>query len=440
MGLISRVSSRTYRITIEKRMALAGHTIFISGASRGIGKAIGLRCARDGANVVVAAKTAEPHPKLPGTIYTAADDIEKAGGKALPCIVDIRDESSVRKAVDACHSEFGNVDILINNASAISLTGTLQTGMKKYDLMNSINARGTYLCSHVMMPDLIKAAKEGKHAHMMAISPPLSMKEIWFKNHTAYSIAKFGMSMSVLGMAGEFKDEGVCCNALWPRTAIWTAAMKMLAGGTDEGAAGSRTPEIMSDAAYEILTSKRTGEFIIDEDLLREQGVTDFGKYECVPGSPLIPDFFIDNYEERYGEIDNKTIMGLGKDTVKAMNNAKSDKADINSIDGVFQAMSGTISSQGEELSARIKALYQFDMKDTKSSYYLNLLDAPGCGKLETEIEPTTRFVMKEKDFVKMFKGKLKPTTAFMTGKMKIKGDMQKAMALEKLMAKMNKK
>jgi len=308
-------------------MALAGHTIFISGASRGIGKAIGLRCARDGANVVVAAKTAEPHPKLPGTIYSAADEIEKAGGKALPCIVDIRDESSVRKAVDACHTEFGNIDILINNASAISLTGTLQTGMKKYDLMNQINARGTYLCSHVMMPDLIKSAQAGRHAHMMAISPPLSMKEIWFKNHTAYSIAKFGMSMSVLGMAGEFKDEGVCCNALWPRTAIWTAAMKMLGGNTDEAAAGCRTPEIMEEAAYDILTSKRTGQFIIDEDLLREKGVTDFSKYECVPGAPLIPDFFVDDYEEKYGVIDAQTILGKGANTVKDM--SEENKADM---------------------------------------------------------------------------------------------------------------
>lgn len=420
-------------------MSLAGHTIFISGASRGIGKAIGLRCARDGANVVIAAKTAEPHPKLPGTIYTAADEIEAAGGKALPCLVDIRDESSVRKALDATHAEFGNVDILINNASAISLTGTLQTGMKKYDLMNQVNARGTYLCSHVMMPDLIKSAQAGRHAHMMAISPPLSMKEIWFKNHTAYSIAKFGMSMSVLGMAGEFKDEGVCCNALWPRTAIWTAAMKMLGGNTDEAAAGCRTTEIMEEAAYHILTSKRTGEFIIDEDLLREKGVTDFGKYDCVPGAPLIPDFFVDDYEEKYGAIDEATILGQGAKTVK---NMTEETKNISSIDGVFQAMGSTISTDGDALCSRIKATYQFDMKDTKSSYYMNLMDAPGsCGKLDGDMKsPTTKFIMKEKDFVKMFKGKLKPTTAFMTGKMKIKGDMQKAMALEKLMAKMNKK
>jgi NAD(P)-dependent dehydrogenase (short-subunit alcohol dehydrogenase family) len=420
-------------------MSLAGHTIFISGASRGIGKAIGLRCARDGANVVIAAKTAEPHPKLPGTIYTAADEIEAAGGRALPCLVDIRDESSVRKALDATHAEFGNVDILINNASAISLTGTLSTGMKKYDLMNQVNARGTYLCSHVMMPDLIKSAQAGRHAHMMAISPPLSMKEMWFKNHTAYSIAKFGMSMSVLGMAGEFKDEGVCCNALWPRTAIWTAAMKMLGGNTDEAAAGCRTTEIMEEAAYHILTSKRTGEFIIDEDLLREKGVTDFGKYDCVPGAPLIPDFFVDDYEEKYGAIDEAAILGQAKKTVVGMTE---ETKTIAGIDGVFQAMAGTIATDGDALCSRINATYQFDMKDTKSSYYMNLLDAPGgCGKLDADMEsPTTKFIMKEKDFVKMFKGKLKPTTAFMTGKMKIKGDMQKAMALEKLMAKMNKK
>merc|ERR1712131_68032 len=439
MGLISRVSSRTYRILHSfNKMALAGHTLFISGASRGIGKAIGLRATRDGANVVIAAKTADPHPKLPGTIYTAADDIEKVGGKALPCIVDIRDESSVKKAIDAAHTEFGNIDILINNASAISLTGTLQTNMKKYDLMNSINARGTYLCSHLMMPDLIKAAEAGKHAHMMAISPPLSMREIWFKNHTAYSIAKFGMSMSVLGMAGEFRDEGVCVNALWPRTAIWTAAMKMLGGNTDEAAVGCRSVEIMEDAAYEILTSKRTGGFFIDEDILREAGQTDFDKYECVPGSPLIPDFFIDDYEERYGKSEAK-VAGAAYEESK-QSEAPVAPGQVKTVDDVFAAMGATVASDGEKLAARIKAVYRFDMKDTKNTYFLDPLNKPACGKLEGNLEHTTQFVMKEKDFVKMFRGKLKPTTAFMTGKMKIKGDMQKAMALEKLMATMNKK
>lgn len=424
-------------------MALAGHTLFISGASRGIGKAIGLRAARDGANVVVAAKTAEPHPKLPGTIFTAADEVEKAGGKALPCIVDIRDEASVKKAIDAAHSEFGNIDILINNASAISLTGTLQTDMKKYDLMNQINARGTYLCSHLMMPDLIKAAEAGKHAHMMAISPPLSMREIWFKNHPAYSIAKFGMSMSVLGMAGEFRDEGVCVNALWPRTAIWTAAMKMLGGNTDEAAAGCRSVEIMEDAAYEILTSKRTGGFFIDEDILKEIGVTDFDKYECVPGAPLIPDFFIDDYEEKYGNEGSNVLIGSksAEKESKVADAAPVAPGQIKTIDDVFAVMGSTVASDGEQLAARIKAVYRFDMKDSKQTYFLDLLNGGGsCGKLEGDIEHTTQFIMKEKDFVKMFRGKLKPTTAFMTGKMKIKGDMQKAMALEKLMATMNKK
>jgi len=424
-------------------MALAGHTLFISGASRGIGKAIGLRAARDGANVVVAAKTAEPHPKLPGTIFTAADEVEQAGGKALPCIVDIRDEASVKKAIDAAHSEFGNIDILINNASAISLTGTLQTDMKKYDLMNQINARGTYLCSHLMMPDLIKAAEAGKHAHMMAISPPLSMREIWFKNHPAYSIAKFGMSMSVLGMAGEFRDEGVCVNALWPRTAIWTAAMKMLGGNTDEAAAGCRSVEIMEDAAYEILTSKRTGGFFIDEDILKEIGVTDFDKYECVPGAPLIPDFFIDDYEEKYGNEGSNVLIGSqsAEKESKVADAAPVAPGQIKTIDDVFAVMGSTVASDGEQLAARIKAVYRFDMKDSKQTYFLDLLNGGGsCGKLEGDIEHTTQFIMKEKDFVKMFRGKLKPTTAFMTGKMKIKGDMQKAMALEKLMATMNKK
>lgn len=254
-------------------MALAGHTIFISGASRGIGKAIGLRAAKDGANVVVAAKTAEPHPKLPGTIYTAAEEIEAAGGQALPCIVDIRSEDAVRQAVNQAVDHFGGIDILVNNASAISLTPSLTTPMKTYDLMNSINARGTYLCSHVCAPHLIEAAKNGKNAHVLNISPPLSMREIWFKNHTAYTIAKFGMSMCTLGMAGEYRDDGVAFNALWPRTGIWTAALKMLGGGLDEAAKGCRTDEIMADAAYVMLSQnpkEYTGNFEIDEDVLRE--------------------------------------------------------------------------------------------------------------------------------------------------------------------------
>ena len=271
--------------------SLHGKTIFISGASRGIGLAIGLRAARDGANVVVAAKTTEPHPKLPGTIYSAAQEVEAAGGKALPLMVDIREEAQVLAAVAKTVETFGGIDILINNASAISLTGTLETPMKRYDLMHQINTRGTYLCSQACIPHLKKAA----NPHILNLSPPLNMTAHWFKNHVAYTMAKYGMSMCVLGMAAEFADEGVAVNALWPRTAIATAAINMIGGPAMM--AGCRTVEIMADAAHLILTRDSrncTGNFFLDEDLLREAGTTDFERYSVNPGATLIPDFFLD--------------------------------------------------------------------------------------------------------------------------------------------------
>jgi citronellol/citronellal dehydrogenase len=270
---------------------LKGKTIFVTGASRGIGKAIALRAARDGANVVVAAKTAEPHPKLAGTIYTAAEEIEKAGGRALACVVDVRSEDQIKAAVDAAVVKFGGIDVLVNNASAISLTGTRETSMKRYDLMHQINTRGTFACSQACIPHLLKAA----NPHVLNLSPPLDMLEKWFAPHVAYTMAKFGMSMCVLGMAGEFRSAGVAFNALWPRTVIATAAVQNLLGG-DETIRGSRSPEIMADAAYVILTrSSRecTGNFFVDDDVLRSAGVTDFSKYQTVPGADLIPDFFV---------------------------------------------------------------------------------------------------------------------------------------------------
>ena len=270
---------------------LQGRTVFITGGSRGIGKAIALRAAKDGANVVIAAKTAEPHPKLPGTIYTAAEEVEAAGGKALACVVDIRQEALVEAAVQKTIETFGGIDILINNASAIQLTGTLQTPMKRYDLMHSVNVRGTYLTSQKCLPHLLKS----ENPHILNLSPPLNMEEKWFKNHVAYTMAKYGMSMCVLGMAGEFRKKGVGVNALWPRTTIATAAIKNIVGG-EEMMKRSRTPEIMADAAHWILTQDAkecTGNFFIDEDLLRESGVTDFENYSVVPGAELFPDFFI---------------------------------------------------------------------------------------------------------------------------------------------------
>ena len=270
---------------------LQGRTIFITGGSRGIGKAIALRAAKDGANIVIAAKTAEPHPKLPGTIYTAAAEVEAVGGKALACVVDIRQEELVEAAVQKTIETFGGIDILINNASAIQLTGTLQTPMKRYDLMHSVNVRGTYLTSQKCLPHLLKS----ENPHILNLSPPLNMEEKWFKNHVAYTMAKYGMSMCVLGMAGEFRKKGVGVNALWPRTTIATAAIKNIVGG-EQMMKRSRTPEIMADAAHWILTQdakKCTGNFFIDEDLLRESGVTDFENYSVVPGAELFPDFFI---------------------------------------------------------------------------------------------------------------------------------------------------
>ena len=271
--------------------SLKGKTLFITGASRGIGLAIGLRAARDGANIVIAAKTAEPHPKLPGTIHTAAKEIEDAGGGALACVVDVRSEEQVRTAVDAAVAKFGGIDVLVNNASAISLTGTVETPMKRYDLMHHINTRGTFACSQACIPYLLKA----ENPHVLNLSPPLDMKEKWFAPHTAYTMAKFGMSMCVLGMAGEFRSAGIAFNALWPRTVIATAAVQNLLGG-DATIRGSRKPEIMADAAYEILTRPSrecTGNFFIDDDLLRASGVTDFSKYQTAPGADLIPDFFV---------------------------------------------------------------------------------------------------------------------------------------------------
>lgn len=270
---------------------LNGKTLFITGASRGIGLAIAKRAAKDGANIAIAAKTAEPHPKLEGTIYTAAEEIEAAGGKALPLVVDVREEDAVEAAVKQTADHFGGIDILVNNASAISLTGTLHTDMKRYDLMHQINTRGTFLCSKTCLPYLLKA----ENPHVLNLSPPLNMEERWFAPHVAYTMAKFGMSMCVLGMAGEFRTKGVAFNALWPRTAIATAAIRNVLGG-DEGIRRSRKPEIMADAAHWILTQPSrevTGQFFIDDEVMAKMGVTDLTKYAVDPDAELIPDFFV---------------------------------------------------------------------------------------------------------------------------------------------------
>lgn len=272
-------------------MSLKDKVIFVSGGSRGIGLAMAKRAAQDGAKLALAAKTAEPHPKLPGTIYTAAEEIVEAGGEALPLICDIRDEDNVRDVVNQTVEHFGGIDICINNASAIQLTNTMDTEMKRYDLMHQINGRGTYMVSRYCLPHLLKA----ENPHILNLSPPLDMSAKWFAGHTAYTMAKYTMSMCVLGMAEEFKDRGVAVNALWPRTAIQTAAVQNHLGG-DAVMKISRTVEIMADAAYEILkkdSKSYTGNFCIDDLVLYEAGVRDFSKYAQAPFGELMPDFFV---------------------------------------------------------------------------------------------------------------------------------------------------
>ncbi len=275
-------------------MTLKNKTLFITGASRGIGLAIAKRAAADGASIVIAAKTTEPNPKLPGTIYTAAEEIKAAGGQALPLAVDIRDEAAVLAAVAEAVKTFGGIDILVNNASAISMTDTEHTPMKRYDLMNGINARGTYLCTQACLPELKKSAVAGRGPHVLNLSPPLSMKQHWFAPHTGYTMAKYGMSMCTLGHAGEFRKYGIGVNSLWPRTAIATAALQMIPG-VDLNMC--RKPEILADAAYLILggPSSNSGNFYIDDELLAAHGVVELDKYSVKPGTKtFIPDFFVD--------------------------------------------------------------------------------------------------------------------------------------------------
>ncbi|CAH2980118.1 unnamed protein product [Chilo suppressalis] len=403
---------------------LAGRTLFVTGASRGIGKAIALKAAKDGANIVVAAKTAEPHPKLPGTIYTAAEEIEALGGKALPVIVDVRDEKQVQKAVDEAVKKFNGIDILVNNASAISLTGTEHTDMKRYDLMHNINTRGTFLASKLCLPYL----KNSDHAHILNLSPPLNMNPHWFAVHVAYTMAKYGMSMCVLGMSEEFKQFNIGVNALWPKTAIATAAIEMLTGDTSS----SRKPEIVSDAAYYMLCKNPksfTGNFAIDEDILQEAGINDLTPYACDPSNVnnLLLDFFLDLPGQKV--IPNKQATGQAKQE----KSESAPPAGDGQIPQLFTAISKTLST---ELVQKTQAIYQFNVKGKEEGvWHLDLKNGEGaCGQGEPKSPPDATLTMDSKNFTDMFAGKLKPATAFMMGKLKISGDLQKAMKLEKMM------
>lgn len=410
------------------KLSLAGKTIFISGATRGIGKAIALRSAKDGANIIIAAKTVTEHAKLPGTIYSVAKEIEAAGGKCLPCVVDVRFEDQVAKALEEGNKQFGGIDIVINNASAISLTGTLETSMKKYDLMNQVNARGTYLCSKLAIPYLLKS----KNPHILNLSPPLSLNPKWFKSHVAYTMAKYGMSFCVLGMSEEFKDEGIAVNALWPRTAIATDAIDLIGGADMRNQ--SRTVDIMSDVAHLILTKDSrtfTGNFVIDEDFLRtECVVTDFDKYSVVPGcTNLIQDFFLPDEPASGAKV---LAPSAKKEAPAAAAAAASEGSDT-----VAPAMNMIKAQLSADLVSKIKGVYAFKISDaTPADWYLDL--ANGDGNLESgtfDGKTNCTMTMKADVFNKMVNGALKPTNAFMSGKLKIKGDMGLAMKLEKLMS-----
>merc|ERR1711936_466772 len=354
---------------------LAGKTVYITGASRGIGEKIGLKCAQDGANVVIAAKTAEPHPKLPGTIFTAAKQIEDLGGKALPMGFNVRSETAIQDSVEQSVKHFGGIDIVINNASAISLTGTQETPMKTYDLMHQINSRGTYLVSKCCLPYLKESALKGRNPHILNNSPPLSMRPIWFKNHVAYTMAKYGMSMCVLGMAEELREAGIAVNAIWPKTAIMTAAMEMLGGG---GGISSqcRTPEIMADAAYVILTKDSrsfSGNFCVDEAVLKEVGVKDFSSY-LAPGateSSLMPDFFLDEFLDHSGAgaAEAESIVARAEKPA-AVKPASASAGSADPIEAVFGKISAELN---EDLVKQTRAVFSFTLSDQKTDWFLDL-------------------------------------------------------------------
>ncbi|CAN9504636.1 unnamed protein product [Ophioblennius macclurei] len=409
---------------------LAGCTLFITGASRGIGKAIALKAAKDGANIVIAAKTAEPHPKLPGTIYTAAQEVEAAGGRALPCIVDIRDEQQVGDAVKKAVDTFGGIDILVNNASAINLTGTLETPMKKVDLMLGINLRGTYLTSKLVIPHLLKS----RSPHILNLSPPLNLNPVWFKNHTAYTMAKYGMSMCVLGMAEEFRGQ-IAVNALWPKTAIQTAAMDMLGG--DGIGKQCRTADIMADAAYAILSKPKdyTGHFLVDEDILKSQGIQNFDQYAVQPGHPLLPDFFLDETPENLAQ---QMEQHGATPAFKPPPSSEAPPSSSSPVESTFDIIRGIIN---EDIVKSTQGIYQFDLSGEHAGvWFLDLKSGTGsAGQGEPPSKADVVMTMNSSDFSKMFAGKLKPTLAFMSGKLRIKGDMTLAIKLEKLMGRMSK-
>jgi NAD(P)-dependent dehydrogenase (short-subunit alcohol dehydrogenase family)/putative sterol carrier protein len=428
----------------------AGRTVFISGASRGIGREIALKLAKDKANIIIAAKTAEPHPKLPGTIYTVAKEVEAAGGKALACLVDIRDEKQVTEAVEKAVSQFGGIDIVINNASAISLTKTTDTDMKRYDLMHQINGRGTFLVTKACIPYL----KIGQNPHILNLSPPLNLNPKWFQNHVAYTMAKYNMSMCALGMSEEYRGDGIAANCIWPKTAIFTAAMEMLGGKDVRNQC--RKPEIMADAAYAILSRdshKFTGNFCIDEDVLREEGITDMNQYAYDTSVELMPDFFLDEKCEHSIHSSQYAILGQGGSDAAPAAAKSAPAADAaakpadsaagpppdSDVGQVLAKVKGVVNEEAVKIA---NAIFQFELKGKNGgSWYLDLKNPPGTVGLGTSPKKSdVTLSMSDSDFVKMFTGKLSPTSAYMMGKLKMKGDITKAMLLDKFMGKLKSK
>ncbi|GJQ71891.1 hypothetical protein Trydic_g3002 [Trypoxylus dichotomus] len=403
---------------------LSGLTLFITGASRGIGKAIALKAAKDGANIVIAAKTAQPHPKLPGTIFTAAEEIEQAGGKALPCTVDICDEKQVKSAVEEATKKFGGIDILINNACAVTLTGTAQTEMKHYDVVHGVNTRGTFLVSKECLPYL----KNSNHAHILNISPPLNISPAWFNPHIVYTMVKYGMSMCVLGMHEEFKEFGIGVNALWPRTAIYTTALEMLHGCNVKNY--TRKPEIMADAAYAVISrnpKEITGNFFIDDEVLKDAGVTDLDQYASNP--EFKNSLMLDAFVEKEPSESYKKCGVFSESKAQTATTA----SEGNEVDQLF---SGIRKALNEDLVSKTQAVYQFNLTGKNSGrWYLDLKNGPGAaGSGDSPTKPDATLTMDSKNFFALFEGKIKATNAYMLGRLKISGSLQKAMKLEKLL------
>ena len=378
---------------------LRGKTVFITGASRGIGRAIAVKAARDGANVVVAAKTTEPHPRLPGTIHTVAEEVLAAGGRALACCVDVRSETQVRRAVHQAVDVFGGIDVLVNNATVVHMTQTRDTKLKTFDLMSQVNARGTFLCSQACLPHLLKS----DNPHIINISPPLNMKPKWFQGHVAYTMAKYGMSMCVLGMSEEFRDDGVAVNALWPRTAVWTSAMARLGGG--EIQRECRDVSVMSDAAYVMMTRDSrtyTGNFAIDDEVLMSVGVTDISRYDCVPGNKLIPDYFLDPVPDSC-EL-NSVTSPLSRDT---------------SLDNLLTTVGSLLS---RELVNSVQASYTFEMTDSPAmSCYLDLKSGTGAVGLGPLPGSDVIMCVDSKMLAALLTGTTSVSAAFMSGQVKLK-------------------